>query len=120
MPEPFNRIFGVMILGAFIGFSILFIEEALREAWLTVIWAQNETTTVSLGEKPLSFGSSREVGVYLPRRPSDPPAPPVRAVFYIENGKIIMEDRLSGGRNEIRNGAQIDLGRVRVIVHTKK
>jgi hypothetical protein len=120
IPEPFNRILGVMILGAFIGFSISFIEEALREAWLTVIWAQNEATTVSLGEKPLSFGSSREAGVYLPRRPSDPPAPPIRAIFYIENDKVIMEDRLSGGRNEFQNEAQVDLGRVHVIVHTKK
>jgi hypothetical protein len=114
-----GQILGIIILGASIGFSISFIEEALREAWLTVVWAQNETTTVSLGERPVSFGSSREADVYLPRRPSDPSAPPVRAIFGIENGRVIMDDRLNGGRHELQNGTQVDLGRVRVIVHTK-
>jgi hypothetical protein len=119
IPEPFNRILGVVILGAFIGFSISFIEEALREAWLTVIWAANETTTVSLGEKPVSFGASREADVYLPHRLSEK-ALPVRAVFSIENGRVVVSDYQSGGKFEPPDGGSVDLGRVRVTVHAKR
>jgi hypothetical protein len=114
-----GQVIGIMILGAAIGFSISFIEEALREAWLAIIWAPNEVTTVSLGTKPVSFGSSREADVYLPRRPPAPPGLPVRAIFYIENGRVFMDDRLGGARHEVRDGTQIDLDRVRVVVHTK-
>jgi hypothetical protein len=119
IPEPFNRIIGVMILGVFIGLSISFIEEALREAWLTIIWGRNETTTVSLGLNPVSFGSSREADVFLPRRPSEQNTPPIRAIFMIENGKVVIDDRLTGIRQQLSHGSQVDLGSVRVMVNIK-
>jgi hypothetical protein len=118
LPDPFARILGVMILGAAIGFSISYIEEALREAWLTIVWAQNETTTVSLGEKPLSFGSTREADVYLPQRRSEQ-NPPIRAVFLIENGAVVMDDRLTGRRQQLSHGSRVDLGRVSIVVNVK-
>jgi hypothetical protein len=117
-----STILGVLseiLLGFVIGLAISFIEEALREAWLTIIWGKNETTTVSLGEKPVAFGSSREADVYLPRRPSEPDVP-VRAVFSIENGTVVMDDRLTGRREQLRHGSQVDLGRVSVLVNSKR
>jgi hypothetical protein len=106
-------------LGAAIGFSISYIEEALREAWLTIIWGRNETTTVSLGEKPVTFGTSREADVYLPHRRDEQSPPPVRAVFFIENGAVVMDDRLTGGRRQLAHGNRVDLGRVSVVVNIK-
>jgi hypothetical protein len=117
IPEPFNRIAGVMILGLFIGLSISYIEEALREAWLTIMWGKNETTTVSLGHNPVSFGSSREADVFLPRRPSEQSAPPIRAVFMIENGKVVIDNHLTGTRQQLQHGSEVDLGSVRVMVN---
>ncbi|GMO66140.1 MAG: hypothetical protein Ta2A_14180 [Treponemataceae bacterium] len=115
-----GSIIGVIVLGAAIGLAISFIEEALRDAWLTIVWGPKENTTVALGEKPVSFGTSREVDVYLPQRQGEPPAPAIRAIFKIENGKIVMEDRLTNRRGELRDGDRIDLGRVNIVVNTKK
>ncbi|GHT57381.1 hypothetical protein FACS1894109_09290 [Spirochaetia bacterium] len=112
-------ILGVIVLGAAIGLAISYIEEALREAWLTIIWGPKETTTVALGVKPVSFGSSREADVYLPQKRGERPVLPIRAIVKIENGKIVMEDRLTNQRGELHGGDKIDFGRVSIVVHIK-
>jgi hypothetical protein len=103
-----------MALGFFIGLTISYIEEALREAWLTIIWSKNETKTVSLGEKPIVFGSSRESDIYLSKEP------PVRATVQIEYSRVIMYDKTTNQRRELQNGNQVDLGKVSFVVNTKR
>jgi hypothetical protein len=110
---------GIVVLGLAIGLTISYIEEALREAWLTIMWGRNETTTVSLGLNPVSFGSSREADVFLPRRPSDQNAPPIRAIFMIENGKVVIDNHLTGTRQQLPHGSQVDLGSVRIMVNIR-
>jgi FtsH-binding integral membrane protein len=114
-----GSLIGIVVLGLAIGLTISYIEEALREAWLTIIWGRNETTTVSLGLNPVSFGSSREADVFLPRRPSEPNAPPIRAIFMIENGKVVIDNHLTGTRQQLPHGSQVDLGGVSVMVNVK-
>jgi Ca-activated chloride channel family protein len=114
-----GRIIGVMILGLLIGLTISFIEEALREAWLTVIWGPKETMTVSLGQKPVVFGSSREADVFLSQRRGQPEIPPVCAIVGIEGGRVIIDDRVTGTRRELRNGDTADLGRVNIVANIK-
>jgi hypothetical protein len=114
-----GSIIGIVVLGLAIGLTISYIEEALREAWLTIMWGRNETTTVSLGLKPVSFGSSREADVFLPRRPSEQNAPPIRAIFMIENGKVVIDNHLTGTRQQLPHGSQVDLGSIRVMVNIK-
>jgi len=109
-----GRIVGVMALGFFIGLTISYIEEALREAWLTVIWGRNETKTVSLGQRPITFGSSREADIFLANEA------PVKAAVQIENAKVIMYDKTTNQRRELQNGSQVNLGRVSFVVNTKK
>lgn len=65
-PETFGRIIGVAILGFFIGLVISYMEETLREAWLTVVWTKNESTSVALGAKEIILGSSPKADIYLP------------------------------------------------------
>jgi hypothetical protein len=120
LPEPLARIIGVTILGLFIGFAIAFIEEALREAWLTIVWGPKETTTISLGTKPVVFGSTPEADVYLPPGRGDVKPPPIRAVVRIENGQVVLEDRAAGQRSALQNGSEITLDRLRVVVNTKQ
>jgi hypothetical protein len=120
LPDPLGRIIGVTILGLFIGLFISFIEEALREAWLTVVWGPKETTAISLGQKPVVFGSSREADVYLSQRRGQPEIPPFRAVVSIDGGRVILDDRLSGVHRELRNGETVDLGRVSIVANIKK
>ncbi|GHU59333.1 hypothetical protein FACS189444_4450 [Spirochaetia bacterium] len=114
-----GTLIGIIVLGAAIGLAISYIEEALREAWLTIIWGPKETTTVALGVKPVSFGSSREVDIYLPQKRGEPPALPIRAIIKIENSKIVMEDRLTNQDGQLHDGDKINLGRVSIVVHTK-
>jgi Ca-activated chloride channel family protein len=109
-----GRVVGIMALGFFIGLTISYIEEALRSAWLTVIWGRNETKTVSLGQKPIVFGSSREADIYLSKEP------PVRATVQIENSRVVMYDKTTNQRRELQNGNQVDLGKVSFVVNTKK
>jgi hypothetical protein len=119
LPEPLGRILGVTILGLFIGLAISIIEEALREAWITVVWGPKETTTISLGTKPVVFGSSREADVYLTQRRGQPEIPPVCAIVSIDGGRVILDDRTSGTRRELHNGETADLGRVSIIANIK-
>jgi Ca-activated chloride channel family protein len=112
-PEVMGRIVGIMALGFFIGLTISYIEEALRSAWLTVIWGRNETKTVSLGQKPIVFGSSREADIYIASEL------PVRATVQIENARVIMYDKANNQRCELQNGNQVSLGKVSFVVNIK-
>jgi hypothetical protein len=117
--QNIGGLIGVVVLGTAIGAVISFVEEALREAWLTVVWGPKETTNISLGQKPVVFGASREADVYLSPRRGEPEIPPVRAVVGIDGGRVFLDDRVSGGRRELRNGETVDLGRVSVIANVK-
>ena len=110
---------GVIVLGFVIGLAISWVEEALREAWLTVIWGPKESRAIALGAKSIVFGSSREADVYLPTRRGDIPAPPIRAIVMIENGKVIMDDRATNQRRALQNGSEVDLGSLRFVVNAK-
>ncbi|MDR2785778.1 MAG: hypothetical protein LBB83_07685 [Treponema sp.] len=116
LPEVAGRVFGVAILGMFIGLTISIVEEILREAWLTVVWARNETTNVSLGAKPLVFGSSPEADIYLRRDKF----PPVAAIVAIENARVVVDNKLIGQRTEAADDDEITLGAIKIIVHVKK
>jgi hypothetical protein len=109
---------GSLILGFFIGFTISIFEEVLREAWLTVAWGPKETRNISLGATPVRFGTSPEADIYVP----DPEKihNPIRAVFRLENNKVVIEDPVSGRRSELENSKQINMGKLSVIVNLKK
>jgi hypothetical protein len=113
------RVIGITILGIFIGLFISIIEEALREARLTIVWGPKETTAISPGQKPVVFGSSHEADVFLPQKHGQPEIPPTRAVVSIEGGKAILDDRTAGVRRELRNNETVDLSRVSIITNSK-
>jgi hypothetical protein len=115
----YGSLIGVIILGISIGLIISFVEESLREAWLTIVWGPKEITTIALGKKPVCFGSFREADVFLPRPKDLQNAPAIRAVFTLENGKVIMDDKQNGIRKQLQPENQIDLGRVKVVVNIK-
>jgi len=116
LSEVAGRFIGLAILGFFIGFTISIIEEALREAWLTVIWAKNETRTISLGNKPIIFNSSTGADIYISRDT----VPPVNITVQIENSKVVMYDKQNNQRRELQNGERIDFGKVSFVVNVKK
>jgi hypothetical protein len=110
--------FGTFILGFFIGLTISIFEEVLREAWLTVAWGPKEKRNISLGAAPVRFGTSPEADIYVPD--PDKSHNPIRAVFRLENNKVVIEDPVSGRRSELENNKQINMGKLSVIVNLKK
>ena len=107
-------VIGDMVLGFFIGASVSIIEEALREAWLTVMWGPKETRNIALGAKPVAFGSSPEADIYLSGEM------PVRATVQVEGGQVVMQDRQTGQRTVLQNGGRVDFGKICFVVNTKK
>jgi hypothetical protein len=116
LPEVAGRIFGIAILGVFIGLTISIVEEILREAWITVDWGRNETTSVSLGKKPVVFGSSPEADVYLRRDKF----PPVAVIVKIENSRVMVDNKLTGQYMEQADGSEITMDRIKITIHVKK
>jgi hypothetical protein len=114
--ETAGRIFGTAVLGLFIGLTISIVEEILREAWITLVWAKNETTNVSLGAKPLVLGSSSEADVYLCRDKF----PPVAVIVKIENSRVVVDNKLTGQSTKQADGSEVNLGTIRIIIHVKK
>jgi hypothetical protein len=109
---------GSLILGFFIGLTISILEEALREAWLTIVWGPKEMRNISLGATPIRFGASTEADIYLPD--PDKNHNPIRAIFRVENDRVVIEDPASGRRSEAQNDKQINMSKISVIVHVKK
>lgn len=116
LPIIMGRLIGVAILGLFIGLMISYIEELLREAWLTVSWSKDEKVFISLGTKPIVIGSSSEADIYLPKEKN---YPLITAIIKIENSKVVIENKINNQRTELRNGSKIGLGVIEVIVNTK-
>lgn len=117
LPELAGRLLGVAIVGFFIGLMISYIEELLREAWLTVVWGKEEKTLITLGRKPIVLGSSSEADIYLPKEKN---YPPITAIIKLDKAKVIIENKINNQRTELRNGSKIGLGTIEVIVNTKK
>jgi Ca-activated chloride channel family protein len=109
---------GAFILGLFIGLTISILEEAMREAWLTVVWGPKEARNISLGERPVIFGTAPEADIYVPD--PDKSHNPIRAIFKLENNRVVIEDPSSGRRSEPENGKQINMGKMSIIVNMKK
>jgi len=108
-------VIGDIVLGLFVGLSVSIIEEALREAWITVIWGPKETRTIALGGKPILFGSSPEADIHLPKDKE----PPIRAAVQIENSRIVMYDKKTGQSQVLQDGARVDFGKISFVVSTK-
>ncbi|GHV67705.1 hypothetical protein FACS1894199_13710 [Bacteroidia bacterium] len=116
LPETYGRIIGVAILGFFIGLVISFVEEVLREAWLTVVWGKNESTSVALGTKEIILGSSPKADIYLPVEKN---YPPITAIIGLKNNIVFFDNKIDNKRIELRNGSRITMGAVEVIVNLK-
>jgi Ca-activated chloride channel family protein len=116
LPEVAGRIFGTAVLGVFIGLAISIVEELLREAWITVDWGRNETTNISLWDRPIVLGSSPEADIYLRRDKF----PPVAVIVKIESSKVMVDNKLTGYYTEALDGGEINMGTVRIFIHVKK
>jgi len=115
--DAVGRLAGCVILGFVLGTAIALVEQLAREACLVVHWAPNEKTTLSLGERPVILGSSREAHVYLPKEKG---FPPVTALITFVGGKVEFENKVNGQKQPLKNGSKVQLGAVSLEIVTAR
>jgi hypothetical protein len=120
---PFSNVVGVWLGDAFVGFTIAMmislVEEAFREAWITVVWNPNEMRTIALGKKPILFGSSKDADIYLPNTTGVSSSSNIVASIKIENNKIIFDDIQNRKQLTIKNGDEVYIEKIKVIINSK-
>ncbi|MDA7936608.1 hypothetical protein N9B90_01560 [bacterium] len=112
LPLVGGHIVGIGVLGASMGLALSLADRLYRKAWLEVVWAPSETTTVALGEQPVRIGGGDDhVFIY------SLPAGAMKIV--IEGGEIVLI-RAPGERKTIlKDGSSIAVDGIKIGVHTK-
>ena len=113
LPEAFGRMVGFGILGAILGLAIVTVEALFRDASLEIIWAPKETTSITLGPKPIYIGGGDD-HVHVAGLPQH------AAGVVHEQGKIQYIDFSTSKRTDLKDGSRIKVGRIEVVVHAKK
>ncbi len=106
------RMGGVGVLGAALGFAIVAVETLFRQASLEVIWAPNETTTFTLGPKPVYIGGGDD-HVFIAGLEQH------HAGITFIKGKVEYTELASGKRTPLKDGSRLDIGKLAVVVHAK-
>lgn len=112
LAEAPGRALGIGILGLALGLAVVVVEELFREAYLEIIWAPKETTTVTLGERPVFIGGGEDE-VFVGGLPEH------AGGVVIDGGRIFYIDGSSGNRTAFRDGSRIQIGRIEIVVHAK-
>lgn len=112
VPELLGRMLGIGILGMALGLAIVTVEALFREAALEVIWAPKETTSITLGQSPVTIGGGDDQ-IYV----AD--LHPTAAKVVLESGKIYYIDTATKQRTELRNGSQLKIGKITIAVKAK-
>ena len=107
-----GRLFGIAVLGLALGLAIVTVDEMFREAYLEVVWAPKEVTTVSLGPTPVFIGGGDD---HIFVAGLDQHA----GGIAFQNGKIEYLDGRTGSRTAFRDGSKVMIGRVEIVVHAK-
>ena len=113
LPQTISRMVGVGILGLALGLAIIIVEALFREAFLEVIWAPNETTSVSLGERPVYIGGGDDQ-IFVPGLPQH------AAGVVFEQGRVQYLDTASGQRTALQKGSKLQIGKIWIVVHAFK
>ncbi|MBL0237905.1 MAG: hypothetical protein IPQ02_15180 [Saprospiraceae bacterium] len=114
-PESIARFIGIGFIGFLIGLLISIVELLYREAYLTLKWSANESSSMSLGSKNLILGSSPNADIYLP---SEKGYLDITAIITFKNGIVQIEDKLSNRILNLKNGSKINLGFVEITINT--
>jgi hypothetical protein len=112
LPELAARVAGIGVLGLALGFCIVTTEKLLRAASLEVVWAPNETTTITLGPRPVYIGGGDD-HIFVSGLPEH------TAQVVLESGQVDYIERASGRRTNLKNGSRLKVGRVEVVVHSE-
>jgi hypothetical protein len=107
-----GRLIGAFLVGACVGAMVGIIEAAISEAWLNVIYAANERTTINLGQKPVTFGTGKTDTVFV-RGTAE-----AALTFKLENGAILCTEQ--GKQRTINTGEKVTLEKITIEVGAKQ
>ncbi|MFH0782133.1 MAG: hypothetical protein V2B20_09320 [Pseudomonadota bacterium] len=111
--EVFGRMIGLGILGASLATCFVVAETLFRSASLGVIWAPNEITTITLGKTPITIGGGDD-HVYISSLPQ-------RSMSIImENGVIICTKTDNNQTTQLKDGSQIQVGKIMIKITATK
>ena len=111
--EVLGRFVGVATLGAALGLAMYLAENLFREASLEVIWAPNETSTVSLGAQPVTIGGGED-HIFVRN------LPPHVSTIVFQNGQIEHIETANGKRTPLNDGSHLRIGPLNLVVHAAK
>lgn len=108
--DVFGRWLGAAIIGFCIGLMIAIIEQLTREAALEVTWAPNETSLISLGERPITIGGGKEEHIFIAGMQHN------QLKIKLEQAKIICEDTVKKKTTSLKNDSKLNIGSVQIKV----
>jgi Ca-activated chloride channel family protein len=110
--DGIGRLIGAVMLGAIVGCFIAVVERLSREAYIVIHWGPNETSTLNLGQKPVTIGG-REDSVFVNGVPAG------SLSIVLDEGRITCTQQPGDNRSELKDQSRIDLGKVEIVVHAK-
>jgi Ca-activated chloride channel family protein len=112
LAEIAGRLIGAVLVGALVGCFIAVIEQISREAYLVVHWAPNETSTLNLGQQPVTIGG-REDDVFINGVPDG------ALSIVLNEGRISCTQQPGNTQSQLKDQSTIDLGKVKIVVHAR-
>jgi hypothetical protein len=88
------------------------VDTALRDAWLEVLYGNNESRTVRLGDTAVTIGGSESCTIYARG------APPIAGKFKFVNGSVASEDPQTNRVSIVPSGREQRIGNVTIRVCT--
>jgi hypothetical protein len=111
LPGFAGRIIGITLLGLSLGLAMYFVESMAREARVEVEWAPYETSSVSLGPKPIFIGGGGEEHIFKKGLP-----PEVSCIVF-KDGLIEHIETATGKRTPLQDGSRLRIGGLMMVVH---
>ncbi len=112
-PQFIGRIVGFGVMGAALGLALVAVDALFREAILEVVWAPNETTSIPLGPRPTHIGGGDD-HVSIPGLAEN------AISITLEGGRIRFFEKASGRKTDLKDGSNIKIGRVALVIHARQ
>ncbi len=114
--DTIGRLLAAAILGVSMGLMMVLIEAVSRTDFLVVHWSAKESSTLSLGARPILVGSSPKAHVLLAE---DDDAAPILASISVVNDTVQLKDH-SGNTRPLQDGEILTYGRIRIEVRAPR
>ncbi len=114
--DTIGRLLSAAILGVCTGLMMVLVEAVSRTDFLVIHWGARETSTLTLGSRPILVGSSSKAHVLLAE---DDDAAPIVASIAVVNDTVELEDH-SGNTRTLRDGEVLTYGRIRIEVRAPR